>query len=233
MAQRLWTREEEIIVFALYCKIPFSQSSKNHPEVIRVAKLIGRTPSAVNMKIGNLGSLDPSLKAQGIRGLTNASKLDAQIWKEFGNRWAELSFESERLTAELQGEIFSAERERINQDFFRSAVFAAYRGICCMTGLNNAELLTACRINSDTDIANPTNGLCLNALHAQAFDAGFITVTPDYKIHVSNYIYDIRGGAACKRFFDMDGQKIILPEKFPPAKEFLLYHNDIIFRQRP
>lgn len=198
--------------------------------MIRVAKIIGRTPSAVNMKIGNLGSFDPTLKVQGIRGLTNASKLDAQIWAEFGNRWAELSFESERLTAELQGKIFSAEREQINRNFFRSAVFAAYRGTCCMTGLNNSELITACRINSTIDLADPANGLCLNALHAQAFDAGFITVTPDYKIHVSEDISDTRGGAARNKFFDMEGQEIFLPEKFLPTKEFLIYHNEVVFR---
>ena len=86
MDKKLWTREEEIIVFNLYCQIPFQSSSKNHPEVIRIANIIGRSPSAVNMKIGNFGSFDETLKAKGIIGLTNASKLDAQIWKEFNNR---------------------------------------------------------------------------------------------------------------------------------------------------
>ena len=54
MERRLWTREESIVVFNLYCKIPFNKSSKFHPEVIKVANLINRTPSAVNMKIGNI-----------------------------------------------------------------------------------------------------------------------------------------------------------------------------------
>ena len=97
MSKNLWTREEEIIVFNLYCKIPFQSSSKNHPDVIKIAKLIGRSPSAVNMKIGNFGSFDESLKSKGIVGLTNASKLDAEIWEEFNNNWDELTFESERL----------------------------------------------------------------------------------------------------------------------------------------
>lgn len=79
MSVNKWTREEEIIVFNLYCKIPFQKSSKNHPDVIRIANLIGRSPSAVNMKIGNLGSFDDTLKAKGIVGLTNASKLDKEI----------------------------------------------------------------------------------------------------------------------------------------------------------
>lgn len=53
---------------------------KNHPKVIEIANLIGRTPSAVNMKIGNFGSFDDNLKAQGIVGLSNASKLDKEIF---------------------------------------------------------------------------------------------------------------------------------------------------------
>ncbi len=244
MAQKLWTRDEEIIVFNLYCKIPFRQSSKNHPEVIRIANLIGRSPSAVNMKIGNFGSFDETLKSKGIVGLKNASKLDAQIWAEFNNRWDELSFESERLIAELKGEVqipggqeeVVAARRRINQDFFRKAVLVAYGNACCITGLNNSELLIASHIKpwavgNESEKTNPANGLCLNALHDKAFDRGFITVTPDYKIHVSKDISDVCDGATVEKFFmSCDGQKISLPEKFAPQKEFLIYHNDEVFQ---
>lgn len=40
MERRLWTREEEIVVFNLYCKIPFNKSSKLHPEIIKIAKFM-------------------------------------------------------------------------------------------------------------------------------------------------------------------------------------------------
>ena len=56
---RRWTREESLIVFNLYCRIPFNVSNRSHPDVRHIARLIDRTPDAVNMKIGNLGSLDP------------------------------------------------------------------------------------------------------------------------------------------------------------------------------
>ena len=97
---RRWTREETIIVFNLYCQIPFKESNKSHPDVQRFAKLVNRTPSAVNMKIGNFGSFDPELKKRGITGLRNASRLDKQIWDEFHNDWQTLIEESERLIAE-------------------------------------------------------------------------------------------------------------------------------------
>lgn len=247
MDKKFWTREEEIIVFNLYCKIPFQNSSKNHPEVIRIAKIIGRSPSAVNMKIGNFGSFDDNLKAKGIVGLTNASKLDAQIWQEFNNNWDELSFESERLIAQFQGAVNFEEipagkeklvtvRQRVNQNFFRRAVLASYKNSCCITGLNNPELLIASHIKSwaasnANEKTNPCNGLCLNALHDKAFDKGFITVTPQYKIVVSADIKDIYDGAAVEKFFQCyDKTQILMPEKFTPAKEFLTYHNEVIFQ---
>ncbi|MBR1736983.1 MAG: HNH endonuclease, partial [Firmicutes bacterium] len=185
MKQNLWTREEEIIVFNLYCKIPFQRSSKNHPDVIKIANIIGRTPSAVNMKIGNFGSFDDTLKKQGIVGLTNASKLDEQIWKEFNGRWDELAFESERLIAEREGKKIENDiiekfdipsgkirevtvKQRVNQNFFRSAVLTSYGYACCITGINSVSLLIASHIkpwsvSSDKEKTNPCNGLCLNA----------------------------------------------------------------------
>jgi hypothetical protein len=64
-----WTREQLIVTFNLYCKIPFSKSVQGNSDVIRVANLIGRTPSAVAFKLGNFGSFDPELKKRGIGGL--------------------------------------------------------------------------------------------------------------------------------------------------------------------
>ncbi len=51
---------------------------------------IGRTPSAVAMKLSNLASLDPALKLRGIKGLAGASILDRAMWEEFHANPAEL-----------------------------------------------------------------------------------------------------------------------------------------------
>lgn len=250
MDRRKWTREEEIIVFNLYCKIPFQCSSKNHPDVIRIAKLIGRTPSAVNMKIGNLGSFDEQLKKQGIVGLTNASKLDKEIWDEFNGKWDELAFESENLIAKLENKNSEVDesiplgfdetvttKQRVNQNFFRNAVLASYKNVCCITGISTPQLLIASHIkpwskSNESEKTNPRNGLSLNTLHDAAFDKGFITVTPEYKIIISDKIKDIYNGNTVNKFFNCyNGKSIILPEKFPPNKDFLLYHNDMIFEK--
>ncbi len=248
MTSEKWTRDEEIIVFNLYCKIPFKTSSKNHPEVIRIAKLIGRSPSAVNMKIGNFGSFDENLKKQGIVGLTNASRLDGEIFREFSSDWDKLAYESEKLLAEYEKRQLvvdidlpeGAEKEvfikqRVNQDFFRSSVLASYGYACCLTGLSNSELLIASHIkpwskSSDSEKTNPGNGLCLNALHDKAFDRGFITISEKYSVIVSDSIRDVYEGEAVEKYFSCyHGSSIRLPDKFLPNQEFLEYHRDSIF----
>ena len=112
-------------------------------------------------------------------------------------------------------------------------MLASYKNTCCITGLNNAELLIASHIkawaaSNENEKTNPRNGLCLNALHDKAFDKGFITVNPNYEIMVSADIKDIYDGAAVDKFFKCY-KKISVPEKFAPAEEFLTYHNEVVF----
>ncbi len=249
-----WTREELIITFNLYCKIPFSKTVKTNPKVIEVANLIGRTSSAVAFKLGNFGSFDEELQKRGIKGLPNTSRLDKEIWDEFNNNWEELAFQSELLIAKLENrpieqtsEIdllnlpIGKERERIvkvrvNQSFFRSAILSSYNSKCCITGLNIPEVLVASHIKPWKDDlenrTNPQNGLCLNALHDKAFDKGFITVTADYKVKTSKYFDEFKEQNNIQDFFlKYEDFPITLPEKFFPKKEFLEYHYEEVFKK--
>ena len=127
-------------------------------------------------------------------------------------------------------------KQRVNQGFFRKAVLTSYGNACCITGLNNSSLLIASHIkpwnvSDDIEKTNPCNGLCLDALHDRAFNKGYLTVTPDFIIHISNDISDICDGETVERFFKFyDNRRIAIPEKFAPAKEYLIYHNDVIFQ---
>ena len=254
MKRDRWTREQTIIAFNLYCKIPFQKASSTNPDIVRIAKIIGRSPNSVKMKIGNFGSFDPELKKKGIVGLANTSALDKEIWDEFNGDWEKLAFESERLIAEfskknleqiididLDNLPVGKERERIvktrvNQSFFRQTILAAYNETCCVTGLNIGELLVASHIipwskNKEARI-NPRNGLCLNALHDKAFDRGLITVDTDFIIRISPQITNIKNQAVKEFLVKYDGQKIYTPERFVPEKEFLQYHNEHIFKKK-
>ena len=249
-----WTREETIIAFNVYCKIPFKNSSKTNPTIIKYANIIDRSPSALNMKVGNFGRLDPELKKQGIVGLGNGSKLDEIVWNEFQGNWDKLAFESELLIAKFQNkkieeiidtEIFEfpvgTEREmlikqRVNQSFFRSTILSSYNLKCCITGLSIPDFLVASHIVpwkvDEINRLNPRNGLCLNSIHDKAFDRGFITVTPDYKIKISKYFDSFKKDVAIPEFFlKYENQSIILPDKFLPSKEFLDWHYTNLFKQ--
>jgi putative restriction endonuclease len=247
-----WTREQTIVALNLYCKIPFNRVSSNHPDIIRIAKVIGRTPNSIKMKIGNFGSLDPELKKRGIVGLANTSKMDRDVWDEFHSDWSTLSYESEVLLAkfinkpiEIVAEInledipLGIEREviikqRVNQNFFRSTILSSYNLRCCITGLSITDLLVASHIKpwskDEQNRLNPHNGLCLNSLHDKAFDRGLITISTDYKVKLSKQLLDLcHQKAVADSFLPYENGSIILPDKFLPSKDFLAYHFENIF----
>ena len=71
MAERKnWTREETILAFDLYCKVPFSKISKTNEKIIDLAKVIGRTPSAVGLKMANLARFDKELQSRDVSAIT-------------------------------------------------------------------------------------------------------------------------------------------------------------------
>ncbi|TDG35679.1 HNH endonuclease [Pedobacter changchengzhani] len=249
-----WTREQTIVAFNVYCKIPFKSSSKTNSTIIKYANIIGRSPSALNMKVGNFGRLDPELKKQGIVGLGNGSKLDETIWNEFNGNWEKLAYESELLIAQFQNKAIEeivdfdveyfpqgTEREtlirvRVNQSFFRSTILASYNQKCCITGLSIPDFLVASHIvpwkKDKANRLNPHNGLCLNSIHDKAFDRGFITITPDFKIKISDYFKDYsKENAVSDLFLKYENQTITLPDKFLPSQHFLDFHYQNIFRK--
>jgi putative restriction endonuclease len=250
MARRAWSHEELTVAFNLYCKIPFGRIHRSNPQVIELAKLFERTPSAVSWKLANFASLDPVLQKRNISGARHTSQADVEIWKEFNGNWETLSFESERLFQQMSGRpplqielspIFpegrtreSIVRIRVNQGFFRSAVLAAYGMRCCLTGLSIPQLLNASHIVPwSVDVknrTNPRNGLCLNAIHDRAFDCGLLTVTRDMKAKLSPKVKEKSADEATQDFlWRYDGATISLPDRFVPDAEFLRYHNEQVF----
>lgn len=251
--QRLWTREELIIAFNLYCKIPFGQIDQNNSAIIALAGVIERTPAAVSWKLANFARLDPSLQARGIKGASHGSQGEVEIWEEFNNNWDSLAFESERLLAtlthqsveelnglneeELPKEGLERERlvkVRVNQRFFRSTVLGSYQFQCCITGLAIPTLLAASHIapwaSNSNNRMNPRNGLCLNLLHHKAFDAGLITITPEFRVRVSTSLARPTAGNANNTFFGRyDNQFAQLPRRFLPDPLLLQWHNETIF----
>lgn len=224
-----------------------------NPEIIELSTILGRSQSSVAYKLVNFASLDPSLKARGIKGMSNVGKLDQEIWHEFYSNWDERFVESEKALARVRGSSIEktdsldydfsiageeAERNvkvRVNQSVFRTIVLSNYENRCCITGLNHPELLIASHIlpwsKDSKNRLNPRNGLSLNALHDRAFECGLITVSEDYTVKISRSILKHVEIKSVKQNFGVyENKSIILPRKFTPDPEFLKYHNQERFR---
>ena len=251
-----WSKEETILAFDLYCRTSFGKINSSNRDIMELASLMGRTSGAVALKMHNLAHYDPELRKRNVTAMAHGSKLDASVWEEFSSNWEDLSYQARCILANLKSESIDKVvnepeivmlpeggvreqlvKSRIGQDFFRMAVLNSYENKCCITGLAIPVLLIASHIkpwkdaDSRTERTNPMNGLTLNALHDKAFDRGLITVTPDYIIKVSSEIKpSVEGDTVEDWLLSFANQKIRMPNKFFPGKEFLEFHNDVVFK---
>ncbi len=256
MTRRLWTRDELILALNLYLKLPFGKLHSNTPEIIQLAKLIDRTPGSVAMRLNNFASVDPYHQKRGISGLKGGLKQVEPIWAEFAERREDLLFESEKILAQLENttvedkfkdELSGVEgltgqskvrevKTRVNQSVFRQIVLANYSSTCAFSGINIRPLLIASHIVPWSENAkerlNPENGICLSALYDKAFDKGLIGISVRYEILLSNELLSKEDQNYYAKYFGhLKGNKIMLPPKYYPRKEFLEYHLDTIFQK--
>jgi len=257
MTRRNWTREELILAFNLYCKIPFGQCNHKNVDVINLGNIIERTPSAIAFKLGNFASLDPYHQKRGIKGLKNSGKLDKEIYNEFSNNWDDLIYESESLLSLKSGkgnleklintqieidiskqglDVIRSVKTRANQSFFRKVVMSIYSNKCAVTNIDIPELLIASHIVpwviNKKERLNPSNGICLSPLYDKVFDKGYMSLTENYKIIFSSKLSKITDEIAYSNFFkSYENERLKLPEKFIPQQEFLEYHRTHIFQK--
>jgi putative restriction endonuclease len=245
---KLWIREELILAFDLYCRIPFQKTNARNPDVQELAALLDRSPASVARKLGNFGAFDPELKKRNIAGLGHGSRLDKEIWGEFHQDWNRLVLLANQLK-ERSGERTAAPeavqlpdgpserlataKQRIHQSFFREAVLSSYDNRCCITGISVQECLTASHIVpwsvDERYRADPTNGLCLSATFDRLFDAGMITITPEMTVAVSRRIPRESTGANRDLICAYQGSPILLPRRFLPDTTRLAWHRENVF----
>ena len=101
--RKAWAQEELLIVFRLYCRTPFGRLHQRNPEIIELARLIGRTPGAVAMKACNFASLDPQQQARNIKALGNVSRADRELWGAFLGDSESVAKEAEAAYVAISG----------------------------------------------------------------------------------------------------------------------------------
>ena len=250
--RRLWSRDELLLAFRLYCRTPFGKLHQHNPEIIDLAGLIHRTPSAIAMKACNFASLDPVQRTRNIAALRNASRADRSLWKEFRNDPEAIASEAEQAFSLLNDQDVEAEEQRWQipkgpteiervvrgrrvQHFFRASVLACYELQCALSGISIVELLNASHIIPwSVDVqrrADPTNGICLNTLYDRAFDRGFITFDEAFRVVISPCLRMTSPDSMHQELLvDIEGRKLEFPSRFGPDQAALTYHREHIFR---
>ena len=245
-----WNRPETLAALHVYFQLPFGQLHRNQTKIKELASWIGRTPSAVALKLVNFASQDPQIIARGLSGMGHASNLDKTIWHELQTHWDPVALEAaadyeklakghgvvpdadivEELSNFAEGKTRTASVEvRVNQARFRKSVLASYNATCCISGLRHEKLVIASHIvpwsEDPKNRLNPQNGLCLSALHDRAYDQGLITVMPDFKVRVSPKVKASKGDSfIAESLLRFDQQSIRFPDRFGPAPSFLEWH---------
>lgn len=120
---------------------------------------------------------------------------------------------------------------RLGQGTFRVSVTDAYDRSCAITGEHSLPVLEAAHIQSYARQGphDVRNGLLLRADLHRLFDKGYITVTPDFKLEVSDRLKaDYNNG---RPYYALNGQPVRLPSRDHdrPAPEFLSWHNESVY----
>lgn len=244
-----WTRDQLLIALRLYMCSPFGKLHARNPEIIDLACKIERTPNALAMKACNFASLDPVFLASKRKGLSGASEADRAIWNEFSGNPEKIAADAEEIVERLAPEVADmdlpiapegetdvvrAVRTRRVQSFFRAAVLTSYEGRCAITSLAVPDLLVASHIipwsKSVMRRADPTNGICLNALFDRAFDRGLITVDEDCRVVVSRRLCQavITADLDCS-LREAHGRPLRMPRRLTPDTAALEYHRSHVF----
>ncbi len=123
-------------------------------------------------------------------------------------------------------------RPRLGQGAFRVAVTDAYQRSCAVTGEHSLPVLEAAHIRpfALSGSHETRNGLLLRSDLHRLFDHGYLAVTPDYRVEVSQRLREEYQNG--KSYYPLHGRRLILPVhvKNQPDPQLLEWHLNKVFR---
>lgn len=137
-----------------------------------------------------------------------------------------------KIRVETEEDVF------VRSGLFKRNIIQLYRNTCSFTSMRlqsmyghhfiDARHIIPFSVTHDDRVANSI-ALCPN-LH-RAFDRGLVSISPDYRIMVSDFFREDDAHPYSLR--RLDGERLILPEnkRYYPAKESLEWHREQIFKQ--
>ena len=123
-------------------------------------------------------------------------------------------------------------RGRLGQGAFRVLVTESYDRRCAITGERTLPVLEAAHIKpyAKQGPHRVNNGLLLRSDLHTLFDRGYITVTPDHRVLVSQRIREEYGNG--RDYYALHGEALKVVPGTPvekPAEDYLRWHNDNVF----
>lgn len=124
-------------------------------------------------------------------------------------------------------------RVRLGQGAFRVMITEAFQRKCAVTGERTLPVLEAAHIKpfSESGPSTISNGLLLRSDLHKLYDAGYLTVTPEYRLEVSPRLReDFDNG---KIYYEMHGRPLVVTpnlERDRPNRELLRWHNDNVYQ---
>lgn len=126
----------------------------------------------------------------------------------------------------------TAEPIREGQGAFRVRLLGAYESACAVTREHALPVLEAAHIERYLGPASNhvQNGLVLRTDLHRLYDAGYITVTPDFRLEVSPRLKDEFDNG--HTYYEMAGTGLFMPhdERQRPSPRALAWHSDNVFR---
>lgn len=161
----------------------------------------------------------------------------ARLWRAVEDRMASYPPLTGRVSEPDQPAAYGGAvpiRPRRGQGAFRALVTNAYQRRCAITGENTLPVLEAAHIKcfAREGLNNTFNGLLLRSDFHKLFDAGLVTVTPDYRVNVSKRIHEQWFNG--KVYYRLDGAELASLPAEPrdrPRTDLLAWHNDNVFEK--
>jgi putative restriction endonuclease len=123
-------------------------------------------------------------------------------------------------------------RRRLGQGAFSLLVADAYEKRCAVSGERTYPVLEAAHILpvSRGGVHRVDNGLLLRSDIHKLFDKGYVTVTPSGEFRVSRHLNEEWHNGRIYYAFDKQAVRQPADRAFRPAKEFLEWHADTLFK---
>lgn len=172
-----------------------------------------------------------------VRGKTEtdpvrASRLLGEIQFDALEEPEEFADQFEPVELDEREVILAKTRVRVGQGTFRSRLLEAYGRRCAITGEKTEPVLDAAHVQPYIGPRSNhlQNGILLSQEFHTLFDLGFLTVTPDYVVKVSDALRETWSNG--ERYYKYKDQQILLPasESIRPSRIALEWHGRRIFR---